>query len=137
MKFFKHMKDGGPESKADGYWLIEWKSLFSIAILHFHDGTRDAYHNHAFSAISWLFKGTLRERLLDGHVIKYTPSFIPIYTSRKRFHQVRSEGDSWVLTFRGPWLDEWQEYIPEENKYLTLTHGREIVDEDVFGIGLE
>jgi len=126
MIFWKHMKDGGPESKVDGYWLFEIKSLFSIALLHFHNGTRDAYHNHAFNALSWLLKGDLRETLfnIDYDIVEYKPSLKPIWTSRKRYHQVYSNGDSWVLTFRGPWVDEWEEYVPQEDRFITLTHGR-------------
>lgn len=130
MKFFKHMKDGGPESKVDGYYLVEIKSLFSIILLHFHNGTRESFHSHAFNAISWLISGDLREMLwnLSSDVTTYKPSVKPIVTPRKRFHQVYSNGDSWALTFRGPWLAEWQEYIPAEERLLTLTHGRKQVN---------
>ena len=128
MKFFTHMKDGGPESKVDGHWLVESKRWFSIALLHFHNGTRDAFHSHAFNALSWLVRGDLRERSLDDDVIRYLPSIKPIYTAHSRFHQVYSNGDSWVLTFRGPWRDKWLEYIPAEKKYYTLTHGREVIE---------
>ena len=49
MKLFKYMKDGGPESTVWGYFLIEIKSLFTIVLLHFKNGSREAYHNHAFN----------------------------------------------------------------------------------------
>ena len=133
MKFFKLMKDGGAESRVWGYFLVEIKSLFTIALLHFKDGSRDAFHSHAFNAISWQFTGKLFEVEMcdergNRRVNIYRPSFKPIITPRSMFHKVVSEGDTWVLTFRGPWIDRWKEYLPAEKQYLTLTHGREIVD---------
>ena len=127
MKFFKKMKDGGPESRVFGYWLVEIKGLFSIVLLNFKDGSREAYHNHAFKAVSWLLKGKLVENMLDGKVNTYTPSLRPIETPRTAFHKVQSEKDSWVLSFRGPWSNTWREYLPEEGRFITLTHGRKIV----------
>lgn len=29
--------------------------------------------------------------------------------------------------FRGPWADYWREYLPDGNKFITLTHGRVVV----------
>jgi hypothetical protein len=129
VKLFSYGKDGGPNSTVWGYWLIEWKSLFSIALLCFENGSREAYHSHAFNAISWLLKGRLFEMEVSdvdnfpyqaGTI--YTPSLWPIVTPRKKFHKVRSTGRSWVLTFRGPWNDTWQEHIDGEE--IILTHGR-------------
>lgn len=129
-------KDGGAESTVWGFWLIEIKSLFSVALLCFEDGTRDAYHNHAFHAISWLLRGRLEETVVTEttdswqrawrFLTTYTlhPSWRPIRTSRNRMHQVRSVGRSWVLTFRGPWRPQWQEFRPAEQRTVTLTHGR-------------
>ncbi len=37
-------------------------------------------------------------------------------------HKVDSNGTTWVLSFRGPWNDEWKEI--NENGEQTLTHGR-------------
>ena len=59
MKLFHKSKDGGPDSNVTGYWLIEWKKAFSVVLLRFDAGTREAYHNHAFNAISWILKGEL------------------------------------------------------------------------------
>jgi hypothetical protein len=59
MRFFHHGKDGGPESPVEGYWLFEIKWLCSIVLLKFNDGGREAYHSHAFNALSWLLKGDL------------------------------------------------------------------------------
>lgn len=33
----------------------------------------------------------------------------------------------WVLTFRGPWVDTWKEYLPKLKEFVTLTHGRKPV----------
>jgi hypothetical protein len=124
MKFLKKMKDGGPESKVTGYWLIEAKSLFSIVLLHFSDGSREAYHNHAFNAISWVLSGQLNEEPLHNSSNTYTPSLRPVWTPRTMFHKVKSIGDTWVLSFRGPWKSTWNEFIPATGRKLTLTHGR-------------
>jgi hypothetical protein len=142
MKFFKYMKDGGPESKVFGFFFAEIKSLFSVVLLHFFDGTREAYHDHAFNAISWVLKGKLIENVKRnlGMALfptasvswfeEYTPSLLPIWTPRDRMHNVESTGDTWVLSFRGPWVDRWHEFIPKTQQNLTLTHGRQVVDED-------
>lgn len=124
MKFFTKCKDGGPESTVTAYVLIEIKSLFSIMLLKFEGLSREAYHNHAFNCISWLFKGYLLENLIEKTTKSYKPSLIPIITKRDTFHKVDSVGNSWVLTFRGPWSKTWQEYLPLQNKDKTLSHGR-------------
>lgn len=125
------MKDGGPESTVTAYILIEIKCLFSIMLLRFDGPSRPVYHTHAFNSISWLLKGCLMERvakltyvLSDTVLTIYKPSFKPIYTPRQPFHRVDSEGVSWVLTFRGPWLSYWLEYDSATHKQTTLTHGR-------------
>lgn len=135
MKLFKKMKDGGPESTVTGYWLIEAKKLFSVVLLHFSDGSRDAYHSHAFNSISWVLKGKLTEyRLLNPYrdgveaiVTEYLPSLKRIFTGRDNYHKVVSTGSTWVLSFRGPWDDWWQEIYPEGG-WVTLTHGREVLE---------
>ena len=121
------MKDGGPESRVSGLYFVEIKSLFTVVLLHFSNGTREAYHSHAFNAISWLLKGRLAERILGDNDMIYEPSIKPISTPRDRFHQVYSSGDTWVLSFRGPWSKTWREYLPTQNKFITLTHGRQVV----------
>ncbi len=128
------MKDGGPESYVSGFFLIEIKRAFSIVLLRFDDGSREAFHSHAFDAVSWLLRGRLVERVLvtfrggDPVVedIGYAPSARPIVTRRARFHQVFSIGESWVLSFRGPWAARWREYIPTSRRFITLTHGRQV-----------
>ena len=56
MKLFSKCKDGGKESPVDGYFLIECKGLFSVALLKFNKGGREAYHTHAFDAYTWFLK---------------------------------------------------------------------------------
>lgn len=124
MKLFKKMKDGGPESTVTGYWLIEAKSLFSIALLRFDGKSREAFHNHAFNCISWVLSGNLTETMLDGRVQKYSPSWKPFITTREDFHKVDSDAQTFVLTFRGPWAKTWNEFT---DKFTTLTSGRKII----------
>lgn len=142
MKFFAWRKDGGPESTVSGLFFIEIKNLFSVALLKFEDGSRDAFHGHAFNSVSWVLRGKLYEhmgpnpaymacyfnpRSEEGEWQIYRPSFRPVKTRRDTFHKVVSKGTTWVLTFRGPWSDTWVEYDPKTFKYTTLTHGREEV----------
>ena len=117
-------KDGGPESHVWAYWLFAYKPCFSVGLLRFEHGTRDAFHSHAFDCVSWVLRGRLVETLTDGRVRRYYPSFKPVLTYRETFHRVRSIGRTWVLTVRGPWVDTWQEQI--NGRRLTLTHGREV-----------
>lgn len=134
MRFFDKAKDGGPESNVTGYWLVEIKGLFSIAMLRFSDGTRDAYHSHAFDSLNWVLRGKVREEHVPeqieiaGHLfeaqatLEYRPSWRPILTRRSTFHRVRSIGTTWVFTLRGPWSKTWHENVNGER--ITLTHGR-------------
>ena len=144
MKFFKFAKDGGPQSRVSGLFIIEIKKLFSIVLLRFDDGARDAFHTHAFNAWSWVLKGHLIEMVqhrvqLNGEGYPafwtarndYLPSWRCIKTPRECMHKVISEGVTWAITFRGPWSDTWHEYLPQENVGLTLTHGREVVEREV------
>lgn len=130
MKFFTKRTDGGPDSNVMGYWLIEWKSLFSIALLRFSEGSREAFHNHAFNSISWVLKGHLLEQriLQDGfHYTDFKPSFKPIITTRDNMHRVYGRAPStWVLTFRGPWSKIWKEQFPD-GKEVVLADGRKVV----------
>lgn len=128
MKFLRIAKDGGPESTVTGLFLIEIKGLFSVVLLRFANGSRDAYHSHAFNALSWVLRGRLVEYILPrvAGTEAYFPSFKPVYTPRERFHRVVSVGTTWVLSFRGPWADKWEEYIPAKMKFITLTDGRKV-----------
>lgn len=133
-------KDGGPESKVDGLWIFRWKKLFTIAWLTFHEGSREADHSHAFNAWSWLVEGKLEEHVVvdvenkdsELHGARfinwYHASWRPIFTPRERMHRVYGMGKiNKVLTFRGPWVDQWREQ--EGTKLRTLTHNRVITRE--------
>lgn len=125
MKLFKLMKDGGKESKVWGLFLVEIKKLFSVVLLHFSDGSREAYHSHAFNSISWVIKGQLLEDRWGAiDFVRYTPSFKPVITTRDNLHKVMSTGDTYVLSFRGPWWPNWLEYLPQTDEIVGLTHGR-------------
>lgn len=129
MKFFKKAKDGGPDSTVTGYWLIEWKKLFSIVLLKFEDGSRDQYHSHAFNSLNWVLKGEVNEEHLGFEApIVYRPSWRPVRTLRQYFHRVVSRGTTWVFSIRGPWSKTWEEYDPKTEQFSTLTHGREVVE---------
>lgn len=123
MKLFRVRKDGGPESHVTGYWLIESKRLFSICLLKFEHGSRDAYHSHAFNSINWLLTGELHEQFIHSNGRSHFPSFKPIVTRCTDFHKVTSRGTSWVLSFRGPWTSTWEEFVPKVG-FSTLTNGR-------------
>ena len=120
-------KDGGPRSRVDGFWLIRSKRLFTVALLRFAKGSRDAYHSHAFNSVSWLLTGGLCEHTASPHGGEHRhdfPSWRPIVTTRDTFHKVRGlRASSWVLTFRGPWANTWRE-VDEAGRSVTLTHDR-------------
>jgi hypothetical protein len=126
LKLLEVSKDGGPESTVWAYWLNEFKSAFSIVLLKFENGTREAFHSHAFNCISWILRGKLEERHLDGRVQYHYPSWKPVITKRSTFHQVCSYGRTWVISFRGPWAKTWEEIENGEGK--TLTNGRRVVN---------
>ncbi len=134
MKLFFKSKDGGNESNVTGYWLIEAKSLFSIVLLRFDKGSREAYHNHAFNAVSWVVSGAMVEHLKPEEggkipAIILAPSFMLVFTSRERMHRVFGVADNtWVVSFRGPWTKTWKEWFHKEDKEITLTDGRKVVE---------
>lgn len=132
MKILAKRKDGGPESNVTGYFLIEIKLLFSIVLLRFDAGSREAYHSHAFSAVSWILNGVLCEYLLEtlrsgdkGHGHMWA-GMKPIFTSKDRFHKVANEWGSpvWALSFRGPWRKWWKEYREATYDSVLMTTGR-------------
>ncbi len=125
-RFFYKKFDGGEKSGVTGYFLIEWKVLFSIGILHFKKGSREAYHNHAFNALTWWLKGYVTEIKIDGQQKDFSPSIRPKFTPRSNCHKVYAHRDTYALTFRGPWIDYWNEFI--NNKKITLTHGRKVIN---------
>jgi hypothetical protein len=124
-------KDGGAESSVTAYWLCEFKSLFSVALLRFDGKSRDAYHSHAFDCVSWVLRGELREQHVSGALRDrlYPASWRHVVTTRDTFHKVdslREDGPTWVLTFRGPWDKTWREWTAARG-HETLTHGRKVV----------
>lgn len=127
MKIFSKAKDGGPDSHVTGYWLCEFKKLFSIVLLRFDDGSRDAYHTHAFNSVNLVLSGVLFERFRDGSESRVHLWRDLVYTRRETFHKVVSLGTTWVLSFRGPWSRTWLEYIPSAGAEITLTDGRKAI----------
>ena len=57
-------------------------TLFSIALLVFEDGSREAYHEHAFNCVSWVLSGHLSENFMDGKGRPLVPSWRPFITRR-------------------------------------------------------
>ena len=134
-RFFRVRKDGGPDSNVTGYWLIEWKPVFSIALLRFSEGSRENYHSHAFNAWSWILRGALIEErvhhaepgIIGSSTQWLTPSILPVFTGRGNLHRVYGWAPvTWALTLRGPWRDTWTEVTPR-GEHITLTHGRKVL----------
>lgn len=139
MKFFQKAPDGGKDSGVTGFFIVEIKPLFSIVLLHFRNGSREAYHSHAFNAVTlWLKGRVIEHRLLNGWFVwNFSERFQPQvesteyragqfkFTGRSNTHKVESIGESWALSFRGPWKDTWREF--KAGRFITLTHGRKVV----------
>jgi hypothetical protein len=128
VKLFSTSKDGGKDSNVTGYWLIEWKNVFSVALLKFDRSSREAFHSHAFNSISWVLSGHLLEERLHVHwrtgLTHYKPSLKPIITTRNNTHKVYGIAPTtWVITFRGPWHKTWHEEFDDGTK-VVLAHGR-------------
>lgn len=131
MKFFKRSKDGGPESPVDAFFLFEIKSIGSIALLRFNKGDREAFHTHAFNALTWFIRGDLVEESLNTEYNYknyhfYRRSLLPKITRREKNHRVYAYSTSWCLTIRGPWAKTWTE--DDETHHTVLTHGRKIIE---------
>ncbi|ATN93435.1 hypothetical protein [Pseudoalteromonas phage J2-1_QLiu-2017] len=126
-RWFEKVKDGGPDSPVDAYFLCEIKGLFSIAILKFNKGCREEYHTHAFGALTWFIKGSLVEEFWVRPSRWYTRSWLPKFTSRHKLHRVNAKEDSWCFTIRGPWSETWMEWNSKTNTKTLLTHGRKVV----------
>jgi hypothetical protein len=133
MKFFSKAADGGKDSGVTGYFLVEIKSLFSIVLLRFNTGTREALHSHAFNAVTLWLKGKVVEHRVRIQLSDemfwttsktYSPGMMK-YTSRDNCHQIEALKPSWAISFRGPWVDSWKEI--RRGKTTILTHGRKEV----------
>lgn len=124
MKFFTWSHDGGKDSGVTGLFVVEIKSLFSIVLLRFSKGTREAYHSHAFNALTiWLW-GRVKEHMLSGEVLEWKTGDVK-FTPRDNFHKVEALETSYALCFRGPWADTWAEVVG--GKPRVLTHGRKVL----------
>lgn len=129
-RFFYTKPDGGKESGVTGFFLIEWKCLFSVGLLHFKKGSRENYHSHAFNALTWFLYGSVTEEKHNGQSKDFGPSLWPKFTPRTNVHRVISHSDTWALTFRGPWQDTWYEVSPK-GYVIKMTHGRHIIEVNV------
>lgn len=129
MKLFSKAKDGGPDSPVIGYFLVEIKSLFSVVLLHF-TGTREAYHSHAFNALTLWLRGTVQENVMSerGEESRIWQAGELKYTPRKLMHKILPFSQAWALSIRGPWVSTWREFLPGVRRFVTLTHGRKVVN---------
>jgi len=128
LKLFQWAKDGGPESHVDAFFIVEIKPLFSIAILRFNEGTRENFHSHAFNAWTlWLGDAWVAEETPDGKK-KFWHGGTWKFTPRTLMHRVRAVFTSYALTFRGPWVERWEEYNEQAREFTVLTNHRQIVD---------
>lgn len=128
MKLFSKASDGGKDSGVTGYFLIECKPLFSIVLLRFSKGTREAYHEHAFNAWTLWLKGRVVEhRMLVGSIGRVYRAGQLKRTPRSCFHKIEALDTAWALSVRGPWAARWHEL--RGNQLVTLTHGRKVIDQ--------
>jgi hypothetical protein len=121
MKFLSWGKDGGADSCVDALYVIEAKSLFSVVLLRFGHGSREAYHSHAFKCWNWVLRGDLWE-YFPGGAVRHLPRWCLWLVERETMHRVWSSRTSWVFSIRGPWAPTWEE-IKGDERY-TLGHGR-------------
>lgn len=127
-RFFFKRADGGQDSGVTGYWLIEWKALFSIVLLRFEPGSsRSVYHSHAFSAWTWWLRGAAVEHHSDGRQILWTPSPWPKWTPRSCCHRIFPKVRTWALSIRGPWAPSWREEHPRTGEVVHLGSGRKVL----------
>ncbi len=138
MKILMGSKDGGPESNVR-MWGFESKRFGSVLLLRFAEGSREAFHSHAFNAKSWLLSGCLVEQQLvrfssTGYRAAverdflHEPSTKPILTPADTMHKVTGFADSsWVITLRGPWRETWLDWPKGQAKPNRLSWGRKVV----------
>lgn len=126
MRLFNKAKDGGSESPVDAYFLFEIKGLASVALLKFNKGGREAFHTHAFDALTWFVKGDLLEEDVSGETYKYKKSIIPKITLKSKNHRVLANEDSYCLTIRGKWDKNWTEYDSKSDTTTVFNWGRSI-----------
>ena len=134
MKIIKSAPDGGKGSGVTAYFLLEWKKGFSIALLKFNEGSREAFHSHAFNAFTWWIKGEAVETLYPSKQnLTWFPSFKPKFTPKGNTHKITAKKTTWAFTIRGPWDDKWIEVKGDEK--ITLTHGRKILEKEKINEG--
>lgn len=134
VKWLWGSKDGGADSNVR-VWGLEVKGLFSVLVLCFGQGSREAFHSHAFNCVSWVLSGALWECVRTaadplgaafGSWNGYVAGIRPVITKRSTFHQVHGrDSANWVLTFRGPWASTWRDSSAAGD--VMLTHGRQVV----------
>ncbi|MBK3400436.1 hypothetical protein HPY23_28610 [Methylobacterium sp. IF7SW-B2] len=124
MKLLQAAPDGGAKSGVRGYFLIEHKKTLSIVLLRFEKGTREAFHEHAFNALTVWLKGRVLEHHLDGPTKAFRGGQWKL-TPRSTFHKLEALETTWAISFRGPWVDRWREW--RGGRMVTLTHGRKEV----------
>jgi len=125
MRILSKTKDGGPESHVDAFFVIEIKQLFSMALLSFNKGQREAFHTHAFTAWTWFLFGDMKEQNYDGTTKDYKRSLLPKVTRKDCNHRVIAHQTSWAFTIRGPWDKQWSEDTDDE--HTVFTWGRKVV----------
>jgi hypothetical protein len=134
MRLLSRASDGGKDSGVTGFFVVEIKSLFSVVLLHFRPGSREAYHSHAFNAVTWFIRGRVAEHRINPEcpsefsVREYGASIRPKFTPRENHHKVVSLGHAWALSFRGPWTSTWREYRAASQEFVTLANGRRVVE---------
>lgn len=126
LRFFEKVPvkvDGMVQGSAE-YVLIEIKFLFSIILTHLGPWGSTFCHSHSINAFTiWLYGGAIE--LKNGQK-RYLQAGSMKLTRRSDFHKISTLArGSWFLTFRGPWVDTWQE--ERNGKFVTLTHGRKEV----------
>lgn len=134
MKFLQWSKDGGPESNVEGFFIIEIKGLFSIAILRFNEGMRETFHSHAFDAVTLPVSGDMEEQSLVGDILRPPEVSVKRYinwkwklTPKSKVHRVKVNKTGYCLTLRGKWGKTWWEYNRKTQEFKLLGHGRKIL----------
>jgi quercetin dioxygenase-like cupin family protein len=121
MRILSKAPDGGNFSGVTGYFILELKPFCSIVLLHFAKGTREAFHSHAFNAITMWLKGHVIEHDIDGETKHFSAGMLK-YTPRDKFHKVEALESTWAISVRGPWVATWKEM--RQGRLIRLTHGR-------------
>jgi hypothetical protein len=108
-RVFYKKPDGGKDSGVTAYFLIEWKILFSIGVLRFKKGTREAYHNHAFNALTWWLKGKVTEEKINGEkkdFEKHFKSFVNRLVLNESFQEWEERVRNKIRPVNSPEFDE-------------------------------